>query len=93
MLKNAGIVEQEAEREYFGLTEPVSYSSPEDNVDVIITPSDKLKITFMVDYNHACVPTQYTWLPSMDLFEKQFAPARTFCFCERDNLSQRKRAD
>ncbi len=82
MLKKAGIVEQDAEREYFGLTEPVSFSSPEDNVDVIITPSDKLKITFMVDYNHSCVPTQYTWFPSMDLFEEQFAPARTFCFVD-----------
>ncbi len=80
MLNDAGIVEQDAEREYFGLSEPVSFSSPEDNVDIIITPSDKLKITFMVDYNHSCVPTQYTWLPSMDLFETQFAPARTFCF-------------
>ena len=80
MLNTAEIVEQEAEREYFELTEPVSYSSAKDNVDIIITPSDKLKITFMVDYNHPCVPTQYTWFPSLDSFQEEFAPARTFCF-------------
>lgn len=80
LLKKCGIVEQDSEREYLEFDEPVSYSSPEDNVDIVIVPSDSLKVTFMVDYRQKALGTQYTWLPSLDYFEKEFASARTFCF-------------
>lgn len=80
LLKEAGVTEQDEEREYFELTEPISFSAPEDNVDIVIVPSNELKITFMVDYQHKNLGTQYTWLPSLDVFEDDFAPARTFCF-------------
>ena len=80
LLKKAGIVEQNSHREYFELTEPISFSAADENVDIVIVPSDKLSITFMVDYKHPCLGTQYTWLPSISNFEKDFASARTFCF-------------
>ncbi|MFC1898121.1 bifunctional UDP-3-O-[3-hydroxymyristoyl] N-acetylglucosamine deacetylase/3-hydroxyacyl-ACP dehydratase [Candidatus Cloacimonadota bacterium] len=80
LLKTAGIVEQDAERVYMEITEPISFSSPADNVDVVIVPSSDLKITFMVDYQQKALGTQYTWLPSLDVFEQDFASARTFCF-------------
>lgn len=80
LLKEVGLVEQDSERIYFELTEPISFSAPEDNVDIVIVPSNELKITFMVEYQHKNLGTQYTWLPSLDVFEKDFAPARTFCF-------------
>jgi UDP-3-O-[3-hydroxymyristoyl] N-acetylglucosamine deacetylase/3-hydroxyacyl-[acyl-carrier-protein] dehydratase len=80
LLKEVGFVEQDSEREYFELTEPISFSAPEDNVDIVIVPSNELKITFMVEYQHKNLGTQYTWLPSLDIFEKEFASARTFCF-------------
>ncbi len=80
LLKEVGLVEQDAERVYFELTEPISFSAPEDNVDIVIVPSNELKITFMVEYQHKNLGTQYTWLPSLEYFEKEFAPARTFCF-------------
>jgi len=82
ILNKAGIVEQESQREYFEVIEPISFSSPEDGVDIVVTPADRLKITFMVDYDHPYVPTQYTWFPSIEYFEEQFAPARTFCFLD-----------
>jgi UDP-3-O-[3-hydroxymyristoyl] N-acetylglucosamine deacetylase / 3-hydroxyacyl-[acyl-carrier-protein] dehydratase len=80
LLKEAGIVAQASEREYFEITEAISFSAPADNVDIVIVPSDSLKITFMVDYPHKAVGTQYTWLPSLKVFEEDFASARTFCF-------------
>ncbi len=80
LLKQAGIHEQEEEREYMEITEAISFSSPEDNVDIVIVPSDSLKVTFMVDYKQKALGTQYTWLPSLSVFEKDFASARTFCF-------------
>lgn len=80
LLKTAGIVEQDEEREYMEITEPISFSSPADNVDIVIVPSSDLKITFMVDYQQKALGTQYTWMPSLNVFEKDFASARTFCF-------------
>jgi UDP-3-O-[3-hydroxymyristoyl] N-acetylglucosamine deacetylase / 3-hydroxyacyl-[acyl-carrier-protein] dehydratase len=80
LLKEAGFVEQEAEREYMEITEAISYTSAADNVDIVIVPSSNLKVTFMVDYQQKALGTQYTWLPGLDVFEKDFASARTFCF-------------
>ncbi len=82
LLKKVGLVEGESEREYLEFEEPISFSAPEENVDVVIVPSNELKVTFMVDYRHPYLGTQYTWLPSMEVFEKDFAPARTFCFID-----------
>jgi len=80
MLKKCGIVEQDSEREYLILDESIHFSMPADNVDIVIVPADNLKVTFMVDYKQKALGTQYTWLPSLEYFEKEFASARTFCF-------------
>jgi UDP-3-O-[3-hydroxymyristoyl] N-acetylglucosamine deacetylase/3-hydroxyacyl-[acyl-carrier-protein] dehydratase len=46
-----------------------------------VTPSDDLRITFMIDYKNPALGTQYTTLQSLqDEFVEEFAPARTFCF-------------
>lgn len=80
LLKQAGLVPQDSERVYFEIDGPISFSAPEDNVDVVIVPSNELKVTFMIDYKHPYLGTQYTWLPNLDVYEKEFAGARTFCF-------------
>ena len=80
LIKQAGIVQQDSERIFFELDSPISFSAPDENVDIVIVPSNELKITFMIDYKHPYLGTQYTWLPNMDYYEKEFAGARTFCF-------------
>jgi len=80
LLKGVGVVEQDSPREYFDITEPINFSMPEDNVDIVIVPSNELKVTFLVDYRHPYLGTQYTWLPNLSYYEKEFASARTFCF-------------
>ena len=80
LLKQAGKVPQDSERIYFEIEDPISFSAPEDNVDIVIVPTKELKITFMIDYKHPYLGTQYTWFPNLDVYEKEFAGARTFCF-------------
>lgn len=80
LLKKVGVVEQDAEREYLEIEKPLSFSAPADNVDIVIMPSDDLKITFMVDYQQKALGTQYTTMQTLDDFEEDFASARTFCF-------------
>ena len=80
LLKKVGIVQQESEREYLEITEPISFSAPADNVDIVIVPSEDLKVTFMVDYQQKALGTQYTTMQTLKDFETDFASARTFCF-------------
>ncbi len=80
LLKKVGTVEQQSEREYLEIIEPISYSSPTDNVDIVVVPSEDFKATFMVDYKQKALGTQYTFLPGIFDFEENFASARTFCF-------------
>ncbi len=80
LLRQAGIQQQDSERVFFEFNNPISFSAPEENVDIVIVPSNELKVTFMIDYKHPYLGTQYTWLPNIRYFEKEFAGARTFCF-------------
>jgi len=80
LLKELGTVEQDSYREYFEFEEAISFSAPADNVDIVIVPSNELKITFMIEFQHKYLGTQYTFLPDLSFFEKEFAFARTFCF-------------
>ena len=79
-LKKAGIVEQDSPRDYLIIEETVAYSDPENNIDIVVMPSDEFRITFMVDYQNPALGTQYTSMYSLKEYEKEYAPARTFCF-------------
>ncbi len=81
VLKKCEIVEQNAERKYLVIKKPLSFSVPEQNVDVVVVPSESLKITFFIDFEHHSLKPQYTSMISLkDEFVNGFASARTFCF-------------
>jgi len=80
-LLEAGIHNQDADKFYLEIDSPMAYSEPERHVDLIVAPSDELRITFMIDYKNPALGTQYTSLVDLEKeFVKEFAPARTFCF-------------
>lgn len=80
-LLEAGFKEQEEERKELQIDKTITYSDPEREVDVHLLPSDRLRITSMIDYKNPTLGTQYTALYSLeDEFPDNFAPARTFCF-------------
>jgi len=77
----AGIVEQDSPKNYLEIDTPLFYSEKEKGIDLVVVPSDDLRITFMVDYRNPALGTQYTSLVSLEKeFVEEFAPARTFCF-------------
>jgi len=80
-LLEAGIEDQDADKSYLEIDTPMAYSEPERAVDLVVTPSDDLRITFMIDYKNPALGTQYTSLVDLEKeFVEEFAPARTFCF-------------
>ena len=77
----AGIVDQDAEKNYLVIDQPISYSEPRRHIDIVVTPSETIRITFLIDYKNPALGTQYTSLVNLkEEFVKEFAPARTFCF-------------
>lgn len=80
-LLEAGIKKQEADKFYLEIDTPMAYSESDRGVDLIVAPSDDLRITFMIDYKNPALGTQYTSLVDLEKeFVDEFAPARTFCF-------------
>ncbi|MEW6052052.1 MAG: bifunctional UDP-3-O-[3-hydroxymyristoyl] N-acetylglucosamine deacetylase/3-hydroxyacyl-ACP dehydratase [Candidatus Zixiibacteriota bacterium] len=80
-LLEAGIADQDADKQYLEIDTPMSYSEPDRRVDLVVTPSNDLRITFMIDYQNPALGTQYTTLVDLEKeFVDEFAPARTFCF-------------
>jgi UDP-3-O-[3-hydroxymyristoyl] N-acetylglucosamine deacetylase / 3-hydroxyacyl-[acyl-carrier-protein] dehydratase len=80
-LKRAGIVEQDSPRDYIVIEETIGYDVVKrEGVELVALPSDDFHITFMIDYHNPAIGTQYTAMYSIDEFETEFAPARTFCF-------------
>lgn len=81
ILRQAGIVEQEKERRVFILKEPVF--AQEDGASIIALPSKEFTVSYTLNYNHPLLSAQFLQLKvTPEIFEKELAPARTFCLEE-----------
>lgn len=89
-LHSAGIVEQDAPREYLELTKTLNYHDDKGGIDIVVVPSAEFRVTYMIDYRELSVGNQYTSMYSLDEFEREFASARTFCLLsETESLMSR----
>jgi len=80
IIDKAGIVEQDAEREYYELKENVSFRNPEKKVEIIAIPSTNLRYSVMIDYESKVLDTQHAALDHLDDFRTEIASSRTFVF-------------
>ncbi len=82
LLKKAGTVEQNANREFYVIDEPVHYRDDEKEVDIAALPFNGFRVTVMIDYNSSILGIQHATLVNLQDYEKEIAPARTFCFLD-----------
>jgi len=80
LLKQAGIQDQEEEREYFKIDEPIAYRDEETGTELIALPADHFEVTTMIDFNSPVLGQQYATLQTIDDYAEQIAPCRTFVF-------------
>ncbi len=80
LIKQVGITEQNADREYFVLDENITYEDPEKQTEMLAVPQDEFRLTVMVDYNSPLLGTQHAHMYHMGEFEQEIAPCRTFVF-------------
>lgn len=79
-LESAEIVEQDAERDYFVLTENLTYEDPVKKVEMLAVPQDTYRCTVMVDYNSDVLGTQHAGIYDIEQFKSEIAKCRTFVF-------------
>jgi UDP-3-O-[3-hydroxymyristoyl] N-acetylglucosamine deacetylase/3-hydroxyacyl-[acyl-carrier-protein] dehydratase len=79
-INKAGIVEQNADRNYFVVKEKIAFSDEEHGVDLIIYPDDHFSINVLIDYNSKILGNQYAILDTIDDFEEDISSCRTFVF-------------
>ncbi len=80
LLSQAGIVEQEADREYFEIPYNIHYSDEENGVEIVAMPVNDYRLTVMVDYNSPILGSQHASITTISEFAEQIANCRTFCF-------------
>lgn len=79
VIKEAGVVEQEAEKQELELSSSVSFS--QGGVSLVAIPAKTLSISFTLDFDHQLLQSQYFSLDiNEESFSNEIAPARTFCF-------------
>jgi UDP-3-O-[3-hydroxymyristoyl] N-acetylglucosamine deacetylase/3-hydroxyacyl-[acyl-carrier-protein] dehydratase len=82
MLRAAGVVPQGQNRRHIKVTRPVVFQAGA--VELLAVPSDRLRVTFTIDYDHPMIGTQHLSIDvEPETFAREVAPARTFVL-ERD---------
>lgn len=76
----AGIEEQNERREYFTITETISFKDEKTGAEYVAMPSDEYCLTTMIDFNSSVLGQQFASLDSTPQYQTEIAPARTFAF-------------
>ncbi len=79
-LRDAGIDEQNATRNYFEVNEYVHYRNAEKDIELAALPLNDYRLTVMVDYNSRVISSQHAYLNDISQFPEQIANCRTFVF-------------
>lgn len=79
-IKEAGIVDQREDRNYFVVKQKITFSDEEHGVDLIVYPDDHFSVNVLIDYNSKILGNQYSILDSIDDFEEKISKSRTFVF-------------
>lgn len=79
-LKEIGVVEQEADKEWLTVSEPIEYTDEATGSHVAILPADDFALSVTIDFNSQLMPIQTATLRDINDFETEISSARTFVF-------------
>ncbi|PNQ73041.1 UDP-3-O-[3-hydroxymyristoyl] N-acetylglucosamine deacetylase [Hanstruepera neustonica] len=79
-LEKAGIVEQEATREVYEVTDVISYTDEDSGSEILVMPSTEYQITTMVDFGTKVLGTQNASIKTISEFKDEISDSRTFSF-------------
>ena len=79
-LKEVGVVEQESDKEWLTVSEPIEYTDEATGSHVAILPADDFALSVTIDFNSQMMPIQTATLKDINEFETEISSARTFVF-------------
>lgn len=79
-IQETGTVEQEAVKEYFTITNNLTYEDLERKTEMLAVPQDEFRLTVMVDYNSPLLGTQHAHMYKIGEFIPEISKCRTFVF-------------
>lgn len=79
-IENAGVVEQDAEKEYYVVTKKIEYSNPETGSKITMLPDDDFSVDVHIGFKSPVLGNQFASLDKLSDFASEIACARTFVF-------------
>ncbi len=79
-IEKAGVIEQDAERDYFEITEKIEFTDEKSGSHIIALPDDNFSLNVMISFPSAVLNNQYATLESISDFKTEIAECRTFVF-------------
>lgn len=79
-IQRVGIVEQEAEKDYLVVTEPIEYRDEMSGSVLRIEPAEEFAVSVLVSFDSSSISNQHADLMHMEDFSNEIAPCRTFVF-------------
>jgi UDP-3-O-[3-hydroxymyristoyl] N-acetylglucosamine deacetylase/3-hydroxyacyl-[acyl-carrier-protein] dehydratase len=79
-LESAGLVEQDANRNFIEIKENYHFYDAEKDVEISLIPYAGFKVSVLIDYNSPILGTQHAVLKHISDFKTEIASCRTFCF-------------
>lgn len=79
-IQQVGIVEQNADKDYFVVTKNLTYEDLERQTEMLLVPQDEFRLTVMVDYNSLILGTQHAHMYHAGEFVDEISKCRTFVF-------------
>jgi UDP-3-O-[3-hydroxymyristoyl] N-acetylglucosamine deacetylase/3-hydroxyacyl-[acyl-carrier-protein] dehydratase len=80
LLEEAGFEEQDADRDYYEISNNIHYAEPDRKVEILGMPMDGYRMTCMIDFNSPVLGSQHAAITSIEDFKSEIASSRTFCF-------------
>lgn len=79
-IRHVGVIEQNAPKDYYVVHKKIEVRDDKTGSIITILPDEQFSITAMIAFQSKVLSSQFATLDDMANFEKEIAPARTFCF-------------
>ena len=79
-IEKAGVIEQDAEREYFIVKEKIEISDEKSGAVIAALPDDDYRLNITISFKSNVLNNQYASLDSISKFKNEIANCRTFVF-------------
>ncbi|MDP3913444.1 MAG: bifunctional UDP-3-O-[3-hydroxymyristoyl] N-acetylglucosamine deacetylase/3-hydroxyacyl-ACP dehydratase [Bacteroidota bacterium] len=79
-IEKVGIVDQDAEREYFVVTEKIVYKNEQTGSEIIALPDNDYSLNVLISFDSTVLNNQFASMNSLADFKNEIANCRTFVF-------------